>query len=223
MARRVILICFIALSADLAYADALTGENLYRVSTLRAAPGNLARLVEWARERDGQEFFVMRHSQGDHWDLMIIQPVTTGKIEAAFAGIEAWIAWHEDNYALGPAYKSFAEAHRDKALYHIEMFHALAGKKDELYEQRRMENAYLAATGQVQNMIFRSIAGSDVDVFTIGFHADMEAFARPADASPDESEAAAKSAGFNDRADISYYLRSLIAGHHDTLAVPLGR
>ena len=82
-----------------------------------------------------------------------------------------------------------------------------------------MENAYLAATGQTPNMIFRRAAGSDVDVFTIGFHESLQAFAAPAPASDEEKEAAAKAAGFKTRADISFYLRSLISGHHDTLAV----
>jgi hypothetical protein len=31
--------------------------------------------------------------------------------------------------------------------------------------------------------------------------------------------AAAKAAGFKGRSDLSFYLRSLISGHHDTLAV----
>jgi hypothetical protein len=82
-----------------------------------------------------------------------------------------------------------------------------------------MENAYLAATGQTQNMIFQRAAGSDIDVFTIGFHANLEAFAKPADVTPEEKEAAAMAAGFKELADISFYLRSLISGHHDTLAV----
>ena len=87
-----------------------------------------------------------------------------------------------------------------------------------------MENKYLAATGQTTNMIFRRSAGSDVDVFTIGFHKSFEAFAAPARVnnevvSDEDKEAAAKAAGFKDRSDISFYLRSLLSGHHDTLAV----
>ena len=74
------------------------------------------------------------------------------------------------------------------------------------------------ATGQTENMIFRRAAGSDVDVFTIGAHDDLQAFAADSPASAEEKEAAAKAAGFKDRADISFYLRSLISSHHDTLA-----
>ena len=96
---------------------------------------------------------------------------------------------------------------------------AVAGKAEQLLEQRRMENNYLGATGLKPNMIFRRAAGSDVDSFTIGFHEDMEAFAAPSDVSDEDKEAAAVDAGFKARSDISFYLRTLISGHHDTLAV----
>lgn len=68
-------------------------------------------------------------------------------------------------------------------------------------------------------MIFRRAAGSDVDVFTIGFHESLQVFAAPAPVTIEEKEVAAKAAGFKDLADISFYLRSLLSGHHDTLAV----
>ena len=99
------------------------------------------------------------------------------------------------------------------------MFEAASGKANELLEQRRMENKYLVSTGQTPNMIFRRAAGSDVDVFTIGFHKSLEAFATPANVTDEEKEVAAKEAGFKGLSDISFYLRSLISGHHDTLAV----
>ena len=67
-------------------------------------------------------------------------------------------------------------------------------------------------------MIFRRAAGADVDVFTIGAHESLAAFAAPSAMSDAEKEAAAKAAGFGDLADISFYLRSLISSHHDTLA-----
>ena len=41
----------------------------------------------------------------------------------------------------------------------------------------------------------------------------------PAPATDEEKEMAARDAGFDGVADISFYLRSLISGHHDTLAV----
>ncbi|MDX2412243.1 MAG: hypothetical protein QNK34_09845, partial [Woeseiaceae bacterium] len=79
----------------LAFAEAreLEGDYLYRVSTVRAAPGSLADLLDWTAtvrdadyfEESGQEPpLLIRHSQGDQWDLMIIMP------------IESWTVFHSE-------------------------------------------------------------------------------------------------------------------------------
>ena len=217
--RNVALLLTLFGFATPAVADELEGEQLYRVSTVRAATGDLAELLDWAVPKNTHEFFVMRHSQGDQWDLMFVIPLDALEIDAVFADVDKLVAFREDTFALGPAADYFASEYDDNSLYHIEMFEAAPGKTSALLEQRRMENRYLSDTGQTPNMIFRGLAGTDVDVFTIGFHADLEAFAAPAPATDAEREAAAKNAGFKDRADISFYLRSLLSGHHDTLAV----
>ena len=58
------------------------GDYLYRVVTVRAAPGRLWDLVElYKEERDLLEDagellpYWMRHTQGDQWDLMLIYPM----------------------------------------------------------------------------------------------------------------------------------------------------
>jgi hypothetical protein len=65
------------------------------------------------------------------------------------------------------------------------------------------------------------ISGSDVDVFTIGFHADHAAFAAGSPMTEEERDAAAREAGFEGLDAIAPYLRSLIRKHQDTLAVPV--
>ncbi|MDX1507797.1 MAG: hypothetical protein R3358_05930 [Woeseiaceae bacterium] len=214
-----VLVALCCLNAQPAAAQQLEGDQLYRVTTVRAATGSFAELLAWAVPKNETDFFVMRHSQGDHWDLMFVTPLATLAVDPLFDDVDELIAFREDTFARGPSAAAFASAYADNAFYHIEMFEAAPGKTQELLRQRRMENDYLAATGQVANMIFHSVAGTDVDVFTIGFHEDLEAFAAPAPATDEEKEAAAKAAGFSDRADISFYLRALISGHHDTLAV----
>ena len=220
------------------------GDYLYRVETIRAAPGKLEALLNWAAEAKAARYFedagspypfIMRHSQGDQWDLMVIAPMKDwadyhskarrNKREAAAVKHRALlqaqkglIAFEEDAFAYGPPVEEIARDYSASRLFHVEMFAAAPGKEDDLFEQRRMENAYLGSTGQTTNMIFRRAAGSDVDVFTIGFHQSLEAFAAPSPMGDEEKEAAAKAAGFKDRADISFYLRSLISSHHDTLA-----
>lgn len=228
-----------------AFAQELEGDYLYKVSTIRAAPGKLEPLLNWAatlkasdyfQDADGEFPFIMRHSQGDQWDLMVITPMESWadyyskpairKREKAaekhgglLAGVDGLIAFDEDHFAYGPPLAEFEREFAGNGFFHIEMFEAAAGKAGELLEQRRMENNYLSATGGKSNMIFRRAAGSDVDVFTIGFHENLQVFATPSSATPEEAETAATDAGFKDRADISFLLRSLITGHHDTLAV----
>ena len=239
-----ILMALLALPPLAAAESAREGDFLYRVTTLRGAPGQLAALLDWQARLAASDYHAaagepppvaMRHSQGDQWDLMLVSAMgdwsdyysdtAAGKRRSAaarhadlLAERAGLVAFEEDVFAWGPPWPAVRDAHAQSGLFHIEMFEALPGKADALLEQRRMENAYLDATGQVTNMIFRRAAGSDVDVFTIGFHRSLEAFAAPAPASDEDKEAAARAAGFKDRADLSFYLRSLIAGHHDTLA-----
>lgn len=238
---------FIAIGFLLAPATAQEreGDYLYRVETIRAAPGKLEALLNWAAEAKEARYFedagrpypfIMRHSQGDQWDLLVILPMESWgayhskaqekkraaareKHQALLAAQVGLIAFEEDHFAYGPPLEEMVREYSENGFFHIEMFHAAPGRADALFEQRRMENAYLAATGQTTNMIFRRAAGSDVDVFTIGFHESLKAFAADAPATPEEKEQAAKDAGFKDRADLSFYLRSLISAHHDTLAV----
>lgn len=222
----------------------LEGDYLYRVTTMRAAPGKLKALLAWCAQMKDMGFFeqagttppfILRHSQGDQWDLMKIIPMgswtdyhapnaTKKRARAANTFIKLMqqeatlLAFAEDHFAYGPPPSLIEPEWSDNTLLHVEMFAAAPGKAAALLEERRMENAYLSSTGQVSNMIFRRAAGSDVDVFTIGFHKNLEAFAAPAPVSDAQKEQAAIEAGFKDRADLSFYLRTLIVGHHDTLA-----
>lgn len=242
---KLIMIVVATVFASPVFADELEGNYLYKVTTARAATGSLSDLLDWIEELKATDYFrdsgepaplVMRHSQGDQWDLLIITPMHSWGTYYESAAIKrrqdavqsfadllaegkAIIAFAEDHFAYGPSFASIQKAFDENSFFHIEMFEAAAGKSAELLEQRRMENAYLASTGQTENMIFHRAAGSDIDVFTIGFHQSLEAFAAPAKVTNEQKDVAAKSAGFKGLADISFYLRSLISGHHDTLAV----
>lgn len=231
--------------ATVASAEELEGNYLYKVTTIRAATGALEDLLDWEAQLKASEYYdetgqerplLMRHSQGDQWDLLVIVPMQSwtdyhsqaatqkrrtaaAKHAEMIATGQGFFAFYEDHFAYGPPWSVLETAYVENSFYHVEMFEAAPGKANELLKQRRMENTYLAATGQTPNMVFRRAAGSDVDVFTIGFHRSLEAFAAPADVTVEEKELAAKAAGFEGLADISFYLRSLISGHHDTLAI----
>lgn len=221
----------------------LEGTTLYRVLTLRAAPGEfdawleaIPRIRSAYAARGDHPPFVLRHSQGDQWDFMLIEPwgdfagyVADARMRQRTAAAESmaflrsWLddapAFREDLFALGPEIERLERLFDENGLYHVEMFHALPRKKTELLAQRRMENDYLRRTGQTANTIWSSVGGSDVDVFTIGFHTDLEAFAAGSPMTPTEKDQAARAVGFESVGAISGFLRGLLARHHDTLAV----
>ena len=195
----------------------------FRVTTLRAAPGELAALIErvkvYRTEQRGR-VIIMRHSQGDHWDLMLLEPV--GSEILTQPDFTSLVHFQHSFFAeSGASFKGLQHQAAGAGLFHIEMFQALAGKHAELVDQRARENIYLADTGQMVNVVFTTLAGSDVDVFTLGFHKDLSAFAAGPSVTDEEAEAAASEAGFASREDIGLYLRSLLTGHQDTLAVPV--
>lgn len=240
----IFLSLILPLTVSSAHAENFEGDYLYKVTTVRAEPGKFSDLLTWISDMKSSGYFeaadseaplIMRHSQGDQWDLLKITPMeswtvyhskaaTKTRAKAAKAYADklkngyGLVAFEEDVFAYGPSWKDVKAAYNDNNFYHIEMFKALAGKKTALVEQRQMENAYLGATAQQENMIFVRAAGSDIDVFTIGFHPSFESFVTQGEGTDAEREQAAKQAGFKDRADLSFYLRSLISGHHDTLA-----
>lgn len=202
-------------------ATALRGDVLYRMTLLRAAPGRLLDLVAAVK---GKAPWIFRHSQGDHWDLMVLAPV--GSYAEAFKGTVApvaaleLVAWQEEEFVRGPDLAGLPGS-AEAGVVHIEMFHALAGKRAELLRQRDMENAYLGATGQPQNAIFVRELGASWDAFTVGVYRNWRHYAEAQEVPADKDEAAARAAGFAGRSAIGPYLRALIQDHHDTLAAPV--
>lgn len=224
------------------YVSGLSAQDqLYKVSLLRAKPGSLPELIHLIKS-DVSKYdqylenkpYLLRHSQGDHWDLMVIYPTesidsyfSTGSVEkrCQSATFEKQygdtffnlISFQEEAIVSGPELKPFYAAFETYDLFHIEIFTALPGKQTELLEQRRAENKFYAGIDHRPNFIFTRVFGPSWDNFTIGFYTDMHDFAGPEVAFDLENEAAIK-AGFEGVNFIGSYLRSLISAHHDTLA-----
>jgi hypothetical protein len=217
---------------------------LYKVSLVQAAPGKLLELVDFYKARAaayqaaGDEAPLwMRHSQGDHWDLMILfpmgsyaefyQPQRIAKRQQAEQGsrleqkIKENIAWQEDLFASGPPLADLRKAFAGGAFFHVEMFVALPGQFSALYKEREMENAYAKSLKEPENFIFVRDQGAAWDIFTIGVFRDLKHYAESADVPAKDQEAAAKAAGFESPAQIGPYLRRFIREHHDTLAVAI--
>lgn len=209
---------------------------IYRASFVQAAPGKLVELIAAYKEHFaalGQTPLWMRHSQGDRWDLLILEPMISyasyysrERIAARDKQDPGWesrrkplVAWEEDVFVAGPPAESVRKDFADAGLFHVEIFHALPDQQHELLRERRMENVYARAIGQPENLVFVRDQGASWDIFTVGCFRDLKHYAASADVPPEKSQAAAKAAGFDSPAAIGPYLRQFIADHHDTLAV----
>lgn len=201
------------------------GQVLYRMTLLRAAPGRLLEVVAELKTQK-RDALILRHSQGDQWDLMVLAPV--GSYAEHFArpaataplADPARLSFQEDTFVRGPELRALP-GFDTGGLYHVEMFHALAGRRDELVREREMENAYLRVLGRPTNAIFVRELGGAWDAFTVGAYRSWKHFALRDDIPAERSQAAAREAGFEDADHIGPYLRSLIQSHHDTLATPV--
>lgn len=219
----------------------LAQEQLYKVTLLRAKPGALLELIDLIKkdinnheEVTQDKPYLLRHSQGDHWDLMVIYPIesldkyfseksmekrsmslTLEKVYAdTFFDL---VSFQEEAIVSGPTKSDFNGSLEKFNLFHIEIFTALAGKQDALIDQRKAENVYYAGIDHRPNFIFTRVFGPSWDSFTLGGYEDLHEFAGPK-ISFEAEDKAAKDAGFEGVNYIGSYLRSLIAEHHDTLA-----
>ena len=119
------------LAAVLSFQQDVSTEFVYEVSLLRAAPGQLLALMDQLQDRmtvydaaGDQRPAMLRHSQGDHWDLMLIRPI--GSLETYYSServnqrrvaaeqsglsqhdfderLQRFISWREETLFTGPA------------------------------------------------------------------------------------------------------------------------
>jgi hypothetical protein len=219
-ALRLTLILNIFLLYLLGVAAHAAAPGIYQVSLLRAAPGSMPDLIDLVKarkaEQDGQ-MLIMRHSQGDHWDLMLLWPVKN-ELPSQYSYQSKADFQHDFLVTCDCDWASIKKDSANADMFHIEMFQAANGLYGKLVEQRHMENNYLVATERKANLIFETHFGSDVDLFTLGIYKDLLSFAVEPDLPSEVFEKAAVDAGFKARSDIGFYLRRFLVGHQDTLA-----
>ncbi len=220
----------------------LFAQQQYKVTLLRASPGNLLELIDAIKEDIAMHEklgidkpYLLRHSQGDHWDLMVIYPISNSGDYFSSANQELrdqsktlekpygddfhkLVSHQEEAIVEGPNKELFNDWFSAYNLFHIEIFTALAGKQEELLEQRKMENVFYDHLDHRPNLIFTRVFGPAWDNFTIGAYESLIDYANSGDYTFEEEDAAAKKAGFEGVNYIGSYLRSLLLEHHDTLA-----
>jgi hypothetical protein len=221
-------------------------NELYRFVLIQAAPGKLLDLIDLYKKRlpviaaGGDEVpFIVRHAQGDRWDLLVIYPsgsftsyysaerMRRREAAAAASGVTGeqfatqfydLVAWHEDVFVEGPPLTQFRDYLKDVGLVHLEMFQALAGKRGALIDERKMESAFNRARSRPEALLFTHEQGAAWDVITLDAFRNWRHYAESETIPADVNDAAAKKAGFANADAIGPFLRTLIALHHDTLA-----
>ncbi len=222
-----------------------TRPELYKFVTIQAAPGKLPDLLAAYRQRasvmasNGDELpILVRHSQGDRWDLLMIYPIgsftdyysrermakrdaagtASGLSNAAFQErLYELIAWHEDVFVWGPPVPELRGYVQGATVAHLEMMQAMAGRHEALTRQRYMESAFNVNRGRPQMLVFTHEQGAAWDVITLDAWKDWRQYGEAQMVAADVSEAAAKKAGFPSADAVGVAMRSLINTHHDTL------
>lgn len=219
--------------------------ELYKFVTIQAAPGKLPDLLAAYRDRapvlaanGDQPPIVVRHSQGDRWDLLVIYPMgsftayysaervaereaagkASGVTNAAFQDrLYQLIAWHEDVFVWGPPVTELRAYVAGTTIAHLEMMQAMAGQHAALTRQRHMESAFNVNRGRPRMLVFTHQEGAAWDVITLDAWKDWRAYGEAQMVAPEVSAAAAKKAGFASADAVGVVMRSLINTHHDTL------
>ena len=186
------------------------------MTLLRAAPGKQQELLEEiestiagiVKARPDRRPLILRHAQGDHWDVMFLAPIGTyvehfeRRSAVNSAASPELVAWQEDEFVRGPDLSALP-GFFDARVYHVEMFNALADKREELVRERIMENAFVTALGRPLNAIFVRELGASWDVFTIGAYRNWRHYAERDDTDPQKALAAARAAGFESDAAVA--------------------
>lgn len=244
--RAAVLVLALALLPAAGFAQALPARpELYKFVTIQAAPGKLPELLALYRERapvmmkNGDEFpILVRHSQGDRWDLLVIYPMgsfttfysrermaardaagaASGTSNAAFQDtLYQYIAWHEDVFVWGPPVAELRAYVQGTTVAHLEMMQAMAGQQEALTRERYMEGAFNEYRGRPKMLVFTHEQGAAWDVITLDAWKDWRTYGEAQMVSPEVSEAAAKKAGFTSADAVGVTMRSYINTHHDTL------
>lgn len=239
--------CLVVAAASVALAgqEPADAATLYRLQMLQAAPGRLIDLIDAVRKNAAvataggeQAPVVMRHSQGDHWDLAVLWPMgdwaayyghdraarresataaAGGPEGAAYRRWDPLIAWQEDLYVRGPSVETLRAHVKDAGLLHYEMMQALPGQRQALIEERRMENAFNRHRGRGETLIFVRESGAAWDVVTLGVYRNWAHYAESELIPKEKNDEAARKAGFPDADGVGPYMRTLISSHRDTL------
>jgi hypothetical protein len=207
--------------------QAAGGQELYHVHFVKAAPGKLAELIDAyvaapLEPPTAQPPVILRHVEGDDWQLLVIAPLGTEEtlqVAAPSAAMQEFLtrtrplrAQHTDTFAIGPAWADARKAllgddaaqGAAAAVYVVTVVRALPGHRDQLEGVLRKE--VTAAPGST--LVLQHLEGASWEFVTISRYASWTAFGDSLQKERGQAVMSPISAGLGDH----------MAEHHDTLA-----
>ncbi len=224
-------------------ATSTTGaQEIYHAHFVKAAPGKLPELIDAYRNLPSDMTssappLILRHVEGDDWDLLVLTPLgKEDKITAAgpsradeqfFQRLRPLSAMHTDTITRGPAWSVASAAlmiqkpgvevagtsgSTATPVYIVSTFRALPGHREQLEQVLRR----LAAVQPGHDVTLQHMEGSAWDFLMVSRYDSWAALAQD-ESTPDMQSLRAQS--FRSADGPSLELREHLAEHHDTLAV----
>ncbi len=199
--------------------------ELYHIHISKAAPGKLPQLIEAYQNAPAPEAgqpqvtpIILRHREGDEWDLITITPLgkqTTVSASAPPQTIQDYYErlrplsdWHSDTFTVGPSWavvqKTLIPAKDAQAVYVVTDYRSLPGHRSQL---RQVLDRNAQDTPD-RDVIFAHVEGSPWNFLTVTRYDSWAAVGAPP---PQPPSGAQQEQGLA--------IREHMAVHHDTIAV----
>jgi hypothetical protein len=241
---------FLAAAALASLASTAEAATLYRAMFVRAAPGRLLDVIALYKERmlvhetagDEPPLWV-RHSQGDHWDLMFLFPmesftefyskerVARRASAAQELGLPApaefrqmvreRMSWHEEVFVDGPPMGDLRKAFEGAGLFPHRGVPGASRQAGRAQARARYGEHLSREDWPSQELHLHPRGGGGLGSLHHRGLSGSQHYAESSDVPREKLEAAARAAGFMGVDAIGAFLRTLISTHHDTLAVPV--
>lgn len=218
------LACAVLFAPSPAAAQTSSGaQELYHAHFVKAALGKLPDLIAVYTSAPvpagEQKPIILRHREGDDWDLLVLTPfgktettvtaATSPDMQAEYAKFRASSERHTDSFVAGPPWAQAQKAFGADAsgVYVVGVYRSANGHRDQLGEA--LEKT--AATGPAGRAVtFRHVEGGPFDFIQITHYDSWNAIDAPA-----AGQAAPQAQGLE--------LRQHMAEHHDTICIRVGQ
>ena len=218
-------------------AAAAQGQELYHVHFVKAAPGKISELISAYQEAPVAQGepgppVILRHLQGDDWDLLVLTPLgkdetittaTTPEEQRSIERMRGLTSQHVDTFTSGPPWADvratlLGDAARPTGtaggatgtIYTVTTYRSIPGHRDQLADTlRRIAGLYPDRRTTMQH-----IEGAPWEFVMLSRYDSWAALGE------DQAPAADKlrSQGFASNEAIGLELRQHVAEHRDTIA-----